>query len=245
VSTSVPCAILMCHAPIVLPEVGGFRSIACAATTRAMHEVARRLLATRPDLLVVISPHSPRKPDAWGLSAGPEISGDMAMFGAPEVAHTLPVPEDAVAALKAAAEAQGLETWTPPNRPLDHGAMVPLHFVVSQGWHGPTLLLSLPWPGTGTEATMGRAIASAAASRGERWAVLASGDMSHRLKPGAPSGYDPRAHESWFPSQEELFDALGAAGISRHSTVVVINTTMGNGVPDAYPRAEARTISLN
>jgi len=185
----------MCHAPIVLPEVGGFRSIACASTTRAMHEVARRLLATRPDLVVVISPHSPRKPDAWGLFAGPEISGDMSTFGAPKVAHTLAVPQDAVAALTAAAEAEGLEVWTPPNRPLDHGAMVPLHFVVAQGWRGPTLLLSLPWPGTGTEATMGRAIARAAEARGERWAVLASGDMSHRLKPGAPSGYDPRAHE--------------------------------------------------
>jgi len=199
----------MCHAPIVLPEVGGFRSIACAATTRAMHDVARRLLASKPDILLVISPHSPRKPDAWGIYGGPDISGDMGMFGAPEVAHTLPVPQEAVAALRAAAEAEGLETWTPPNRPLDHGAMVPLHFVVTQGWTGPTLLLSLPWPGTHTEATMGRAIARAAEERGERWSVLASGDMSHKLKPGAPSGFDPRAQEF----DKALVDAITAGDL--------------------------------
>jgi aromatic ring-opening dioxygenase LigB subunit len=199
----------MCHAPIVLPEVGGFRSIACAETTRAMHDVARRLLATQPDVLVVISPHSPRKPEAWGIYGGPEITGGMEMFGAPEVSHTLPVPQDAVAALRTAAKAEGLETWTPPNGPLDHGAMVPLHFVVAQGWGGPTLLLSLPWPGTHTEATMGRAIAHAAAARGERWSVLASGDMSHRLKPGAPSGYHPRAHEF----DQALVDAIKAGDL--------------------------------
>jgi AmmeMemoRadiSam system protein A len=55
------------------------------------------------------------------------------------------------------------------------------------------LLLALPYPGSGSESLMGRAIAAAADQLGERWAVLASGDMSHRLIPGAPAGHHPEA----------------------------------------------------
>jgi MEMO1 family protein len=194
-SLAVPCAVLMCHAPIVLPEVGRRRSEECSATTRAMRQVARRLVASDPHVLVVISPHSPRRPEAWGLFDGPTLSGDFGAFGAPEVAHRFRVDAAAVEAVRTAARAEGLATWTPPAGPLDHGAMVPLHFVAEAGWAGPTVLLSMPWPGTGTEPAMGRAIARAAESRHERWSVLASGDMSHRLKPGAPSGFHPRARD--------------------------------------------------
>jgi len=205
----------MCHAPIVLPEVGRRRAGECSATTRGMREAARRLVDSDPDVLVAISPHSPRRPDAWGLFRGPLLSGDFAMFGAPQVAHQFRVDPDAVEALEVAARAEGLATWTPPDGPLDHGAMVPLHFVAEAGWKGPTVLLAMPWPGTATEVAMGRAIARAAEARGERWSVLASGDMSHRLKPGAPSGFHPRARDF----DQALVDAVtrgdlrGAASI--------------------------------
>lgn len=206
---SIPCAVLMCHAPIVLPEVGGYRSRECAATTAAMHDAARRLVASAPDVLVVLSPHSPRRGGAWGVFTGPSLHGHFGRFGAPQVAHRLPVATRAVAVLRQAAESLGLDTWTPPDGPLDHGAMVPLHFVVTEGWTGPTVLISLPWPGTGTEPVMGQAIALAANQSGQRWAVLASGDMSHRLQPGAPSGFHPRARDF----DQALVDAISAGDL--------------------------------
>jgi aromatic ring-opening dioxygenase LigB subunit len=70
---------------------------------------------------------------------------------------------------------------------------VPLWFLAEAGWHGPTVLLSLNYPGEGGLRELGESIATAAKETGRRIAFLASGDMSHRLKPGAPSGFDPRA----------------------------------------------------
>ncbi len=204
-----PMAVLMCHAPIVVPAVGGHRADDCAHTTAAMREVARRLVASPPDVLVVISPHAPRRATAWGLLPGPFVQGDFGAFGAPQTAHRFPVPEPARQALARAAEAAGLETWEPPRRPLDHGALVPLHFVAEAGWHGPTLVLALPWPGTETEAAMGSTLAQVARERSERWHVLASGDLSHRLRPDAPAGYHPRAAHF----DRALADALGAGDL--------------------------------
>ena len=55
-----------------------------------------------------------------------------------------------------------------------------------------------------TVITLGETIAEAAASTNRRVALIASGDMSHRLTIGAPLGYDPRGREfdAW------LVDAL-------------------------------------
>jgi len=117
--------------------------------------------------------------------------------GAPELARVL----------RRSADGEGLATCQLSGRGLDHGALVPLYFVREAGWTGPTLLLSLPHPGTNTEAAMGRALARAAEEIGRRVCVLASGDMSHRLTPDAPAGFHPRAR-----AFDERFRELIARG---------------------------------
>jgi MEMO1 family protein len=49
--------------------------------------------------------------------------------------------------------------------------------------------------GDEAEEAMGEAIRTVAEASGKRWAVIASGDMSHRLQPGAPCGFEARARE--------------------------------------------------
>lgn len=189
---SLPITVLMCHAPIVVPAVGGDRGADCASTTTAMTRVAQRLVAQRPDVLVVISPHTPRADQAWAVVDGPRIRGDLSAFGAPQAAVDLPAAESFRERLHAAGSRHGAPTVRLRDRPLDHGAMVPLWFVHQAGWRGPTVVIALPWE-EGREAAMGRLLGELAAEGPERVAILASGDMSHRLQPGAPSGYEPRA----------------------------------------------------
>lgn len=183
------CAVLMCHAPIVIPAIGGPRASECAKTTRAMREIAQRLVQWHPDVLVCLSPHTPRLREAFGLVPG-GVSGSFARFGAPEVRVDLPGDLQAARALLAAAPRGLVEAIEPEE--LDHGAAVPLWFAADAGWRGPTLLLAMPWRHDHDEnRALGVALEEAARADGRRWAVLASGDMSHSLKPGAPSGYHP------------------------------------------------------
>jgi AmmeMemoRadiSam system protein A len=192
---SIPCAVLMCHAPIVIPKIAGGRARECARTTAAMAATAARLLAHAPDVLVIISPHTPRDPLRFGIAHDEQLSGDFAKFGVPELALQLPGAPEAAAMLAQVAQESGLACSRVSGRRLDHGALVPLYFVREAGWNGPTLLLALPYPDTGTETAMGRALAEAATRLGQRWCVLASGDMSHRLTPDAPAGYHPSARQ--------------------------------------------------
>ncbi|MCA9712272.1 MAG: hypothetical protein KDK70_40925, partial [Myxococcales bacterium] len=74
-------------------------------------------------------------------------------------------------------------------------AVVPLWFLAEAGYGGPTLVVALPYPGADGEARFGQLLRDVAQARDERWAVVASGDMSHRLRPDAPAGFHPRARE--------------------------------------------------
>ncbi|MEE8523460.1 MAG: class III extradiol dioxygenase subunit B-like domain-containing protein [Thermoanaerobaculia bacterium] len=184
------------HPPIVVPEVGRERHGECRPTYDACREFARRLVASEPDRLLVVSPHSPRARRAFGLWSGDRLQGNLGRFGAPRAAVDLANDPQAVAALAGAAGAHGVETWTIPSEPLDHGAVIPLWFVQEAGWDGPTSIASLPWSDDPrTMEAFGRTVADAFAPLAGSTALIASGDMTHRALPGAPAGYHPRAVE--------------------------------------------------
>jgi aromatic ring-opening dioxygenase LigB subunit len=192
---AIPFAVLMPHAPVLVPAVGGDRIGEVASSVAAMREAAQRLVGTKPRALVVVSPHSPRRPDAFGIWAGERCCGTFAAFGSPSTGVDLPADRHLVDAIVRETSARGIETWKIHQQELDHGAVVPLWFIVEAGWNGRTVVVSLNFPGQPGVAEFGGAIASAAAACGGRVALVASGDMSHRLTPFAPAGYEPRAME--------------------------------------------------
>ena len=175
------------HPPIIVESVGGDRCRDVQRTIDSMNKLARDLLSHKPDRLVIISPHTPR-PHA-GISGwfGERVRGTLAQFGAPSTGYDLPVDQSWMKAFSQAyphINDLGEEL-------LDHGAMVPLHFAVEAGWDGPTAIIGLPWDEGDELDRIGEAVMQASAT-GDRTAVLASGDMSHCLKPGAPCGFDER-----------------------------------------------------
>jgi aromatic ring-opening dioxygenase LigB subunit len=213
--TKLVFAALMPHAPILIPAIGGRRSIECVKTTGAMREIARRLIERKPASVVVISPHSPRKQEAFGLWSGSRLAGTFAAFGAPKIGVGLPLDSDLAARVNRSSQAHGVQTWQiPDTMELDHGASVPLWFLAESGWTGPTLAAGLNYAGEGIRA-FGRALGDAIAESPASVAIIASGDMSHRLKPGAPAGYHPRAAEfdATFISLLEQKDAADLCAI--------------------------------
>ena len=197
------CAVLMPHAPVLIPDVVGDRAAAAQASGRAMRAAAARVVSSQPETLVLISPHSPRRPGAFGIWAGERLQGTFAQFNAPGVQVSL--PNDAPFARQIVAEAgkRGLATWMIRDQTLDHGALVPLWFLAQAGWTGPTVILSLTDRADTGLVALGEAIAAAARASGRRVAIVASGDMSHRLAPNAPCGFHPQAHQF-----DETFMAL-------------------------------------
>ena len=193
--TQLRSAVLMCHAPIVIPAVGGTEAPRCRATTEAMGEAAGLLAACGAARVVVLSPHAPRHRRAYGHFQPARLQGNLARFGHPDLALAFPNDPEALAVIRTSTQREGLTFEALPERELDHGATVPLWFLQEAGFPGRVLVLAFPWEaGEGSHHRFGHALARAMEDLGESWALLASGDMSHALRPGGPGGFHPKAH---------------------------------------------------
>lgn len=187
-------AALLPHAPILVPGVGPDRADEIATTAAAMREVARRLIASRPGALVLLSPHAPCRGGGFGIYWD-EMRGSLAEFGAPAAAVSFPPDATMARDIERRARKRGIDTWRIEGCPLDHGAVVPLIFLAGAGWDGPTTVVGLAREPSETLQSFGLVIADVARAAGRPIALIASGDMSHRLRPTSPCGHHPRAHE--------------------------------------------------
>ncbi len=206
---------LVPHPPILLEAVGGAESRRVQATQQALGELGRRLSAMALEALVMITPHGPVFRDAvaiWGLD---RLDGDLSSFGAKGVSFQVPGDLELARATGQEARRLGVRTiWL--DRPtarrhgvqvgLDHGLMVPLYFLVAQGIMTPLAAVSSAFLPVEDLYRFGQAIRRAAEVLGRRVAVVASGDLSHRLTPDAPAGFSPRGAE---------FDRLIQAALTR------------------------------
>ncbi|MDK2973506.1 MAG: hypothetical protein PWP23_3261 [Candidatus Sumerlaeota bacterium] len=205
---------LMPHPPVIVPGVGRGRERQAARTVAAMGQLAQRIVRSRPDTLVVISPHSPRKPGRFGLWADARHQGSLAMFRADHERVDLPNDLEFVRRFATACAGRGLRTWDIRGEELDHGALVPLCYLRNAGWDGPTVITGLNYPGEGELEEFGEALHTTAAVLRRRVVVLASGDMSHRLTVDAPGGYHPDA---------QRFDAAFVQAVERASIQTILN----------------------
>ena len=192
------------HPPIMVPEVGRESIAGVVDSIDAMAELTRRLIESGAESVVLISPHAPLEADAFVAYDGPEVYGDFSHFHAPETGFAAKVDEELLAAIKKTAASRNYDVSTLPKHELDHGTAVPLYFLLQNGWEGKVVSLGYSFLSNEDHLRFGSCIKDAVDQVGRRVAFIASGDLSHRLKPQAPAGYNPQAHEF----DEKVVDAL-------------------------------------
>ncbi len=168
-----------------------------------MQELASRLRALAPEVLVMISPHSPMYRDAFAIKGSPHLQGSFASFACPQVriakendlALVRAMLEEAEKAEVPLVEVESASSrWSMPGEELDHGLLVPLYFF-DQAFEARIVCLSLSGLSYRDHFRLGRMARDACTRLGRRAVFVASGDLSHRLIPSAPAGYSPRGKE--------------------------------------------------
>ncbi|HHW15563.1 MAG TPA: AmmeMemoRadiSam system protein A [Firmicutes bacterium] len=191
------------HPPLLIPEIGRGHLERVQATVRGMEEAAAAVRQAGVEAVVVISPHGPVFRDAVAVSLDPTPAGDFRGFGARasyRFAGDLPLARAILEALaRAGIEGVGLDEEVAERYglplALDHGTLVPLHFLQKAGVEAAVVPLGMSLLPPADLLRVGEAIRAAAEAEGRRIALVASGDLSHRLTPDAPAGYDPRGKE--------------------------------------------------
>lgn len=200
------------HPPLLVPEIGGDRIAQVADSQRALREFSRRLVQTDPETIVVISPHSPLDPRVFIARSTPELTGDFREFYAPAVRLTFLNDLEMLDAIEPASLIEGVELRKLDREcPLDHGALVPLYYLYEAGWRGPVVVIGFTHQSNEKHLAFGRAVAKAAEAINRRIALVASGDLSHRLIVGGPYEYEPTAHLF----DEQIVDAISRGDAKR------------------------------
>ncbi|MEA2205398.1 MAG: hypothetical protein QOE77_2174 [Blastocatellia bacterium] len=192
------------HPPIMVPEVGQQAIAEVRGSIDAMAELTARVIASGAETVILISPHAPLESRAFVAYEGPQLHGDFANFRAPDAAVSADLDEELLSAISDLAARENYRVTRIKKGALDHGTAVPLYFLQRNGWNGRVVALGYTFLSDQDHVRFGGIVRSAVDSLGRRAAFIASGDLSHRLKPGAPAGYNEDAHRF----DEEVMAAL-------------------------------------
>ncbi|MFW5999158.1 MAG: AmmeMemoRadiSam system protein B [Halanaerobiaceae bacterium] len=192
------------HPPIIIPEIGRDEREQVKDTIDSLKELAGEINELDPDLLVTISPHGPVFRDAISVLGNKELQGDFSDFGHPNISFRKRNSPEFYQTLRDRAAEEDIELVVLPSREvqqanytaeLDHGVLVPLFYLEEVGVDVPLAALTMGLLPYEELYNFGKIIRNTINELEVDAVILASGDLSHRLKPGAPAGYNPRGEE--------------------------------------------------
>ncbi len=184
-------AVMVPHPPLIVPEVGRGEEKKIQKTIDAYREAAEWITAYQPETIVILSPHQTMYADYFHISPGKGAKGDLGNFRAGNVKFGVSYDTDFVEELCLLADRRSLPAGTLGEREkkLDHGTMVPLYFL-EQFYHDYKIVrIGLSGLPLVRHYELGECIREAAVRLNRKTVIIASGDLSHRLKEDGPYGF--------------------------------------------------------
>ena len=181
------------HPPMIVPAIGRGSEAQISETVKAYEKIAAEIAEIKPETIIFISPHSVMYADYFHISPGIKATGSFASFRAPEVGFDEEYDEELVQRIERLAESKKFPAGTLGERDpgLDHGTMVPLWFIRNRYRGGKIVRIGLSGLPLTDHYRLGMIIKDAVMAAGRRAVIVASGDLSHKLKDYGPYGYAP------------------------------------------------------
>ena len=181
---------IMPHPPVIVPAVGGSRVAEVSKTKKAMEEIGKRLKAKDIDSVVIITPHGNVSQISVPVYVNHVFEGNLSYFGADKPVFSFKGDPLLGNEIIKTARKNNIEVSHIAETLLDHGVIVPLYYPTVAGFKKPIVPIALAMLPYEELFKFGETIRIASDSLGRKVAVIASGDMSHRLTPDAPAGYN-------------------------------------------------------
>lgn len=183
------------HSPILIPEVGKENLGKLKDTVAAYQHLENDLYSSRPDIIIVISPHANSQTGQFfTINQSPKLVADFKKFG--DLVTKLEFQNEIGFGYKVK---ESCEDYFPimltAEQNLDYGSGVPLWYLSK---HLPNIkIVSIGYADLSytDHIKFGELIRKQINISDKRIAVISSGDLSHKLHKDSPAGYSPRAQE--------------------------------------------------
>ncbi|MCX6742658.1 MAG: AmmeMemoRadiSam system protein B [Candidatus Parcubacteria bacterium] len=182
------------HPPILIPAIGKDNLDKIKNTVKALKNLETDLYASKPDVILVISPHGEIIPDAFSINLNSNYSADFEEFGDFTTKMEFKSSPMLVLHLKERVENQFPLVLSSADK-LDHGASVPLFYLTKHLKDIEIIPLSYCLLDYDKHFQFGQLLKKELVKSDKRVAIIASGDMSHVLTKDAPAGYSPKGAE--------------------------------------------------
>lgn len=194
---SILAAYAVPHPPIMIPEVGRGQEAKMRATRDAYRAVMKAVAELKPETVIVTSPHAVLYSDYFHISPGASAEGDFGEFRAPQVTVRARYDAEFVSALSDTCARADFPAGTLGEKKprLDHGTMLPLYALNEYYRDYKVVRASLSGLSPAAHYRFGQLIAQTADALSRRAVLIASGDLSHKLKEDGPYGFAPEGPE--------------------------------------------------
>jgi len=186
------------HPPLIVSTIGkSFDLKKVARTVKAMEKLADEFNRVLPQTVIVISPHGPMLFDYFTANVSPTLSGHFYNFGDFQTEFSFKNDLEFVSNLEKECQRAKIPLRAIKVKELDHGTLVPLYYLTKNTPNIKIVPLSFSYLDIETHFQFGKILQKVInkypTDRGI--AIVASGDLSHRLIPEAPGGFSPRGKE--------------------------------------------------
>ena len=183
---------LLPHSPLLIPEIGQANYNLLAKTNKAYNYLEQKIEEQTINTLIIVSPHGKAKKHAFTINVAPEMLINLKDFGF--IPPKTVITGDALLADNIQANLRpewNLELIS--ENILDNGSAVPLYLLQT---HNPKLKTVIIYPPEESERieliNFGQKLGKILNKDEQNIALIASGDLSHRLKKKSPAGYSPK-----------------------------------------------------
>jgi len=212
------------HPPILIPTIGKNAIKKIDKTKKSMERLEEDLYLSKPDILIIISPHGSYFKTSFTLNVCPEYETDLKEFG--DLATRIKFKGELHISSKIieATKTKGIPAVMISEPKLDHGSSIPLYYLAN---HLKNLRLTqigfcdLSWK---SHIDFGYLLKDIIMHTNKRVAVIASGDLSHALTSDAPAGFNS-AGAKFDEKIQELLSHNNVAGMLQTDPELITNAS--------------------
>lgn len=181
------------HPPLLIPAIGKENSKKLKKTLSAFKKLEQDLYAAQPDEIIIFSPHGKILKNSFHINFSPSYEATFEEFGDYSTRLEFPGGMKTVQEIRAMSETRNdIPVVLSSEKNIDYGASIPLFFLTQHLKNTPILPVSPSGRDANSHCIFGRLMNRQFHKINRRFALIASGDLSHCLTKNSPGGYSRR-----------------------------------------------------
>ncbi len=177
------------HPLLLIPNIGKDKIGQVEQTKKAMEQLEQDIYLAKIELIIIISPHGGLFEDTFVVNAHNNLHSSFDKFGDLVTKKEWKGAPNMAASLSHESHLKNVPLRLVSNEQLDHGASVPLYYLTAHMPDVKVLPVGFSHLDANSHIVFGELLKDIILEQDKRVAVIASGDLSHRISDISPDGY--------------------------------------------------------